>query len=246
MYSVKKFISSVVKKASILMLVLTLSFVSIASANNGGKSEKDKKLTFIELTKEEAQQFEVNNGGLMDENIAGGTIVLDGELSDAQKKKYKEELLKQKKPKKQQSGDSGDIEPQWCTGYYLKNVQYLGNTFYFPSQRLGSSEGWGPITLSVQVQTSVSATFSSNVSVSADVVSAGVGYSVTASYSVSSSGTWTVPDGNYGRLEAYALYDKHSWEVWDDDCGTPEDSHVGNGNSWKPNNGVYFKKVIVK
>jgi hypothetical protein len=202
--------------------------------------QADEGITVIELTKEEAETLEVNNGGTLDENIAGGTIVLNNVLTEDEKAEYKANLLD---PQSEVVLGKGDVRSKWCTGYYLSNVQYQGNSWYFGSQRIGASSGWGPITLSVSVSTSVSATFSANVGVSAEVVSAGVGYSVTASYGVSSSGTWAVPSGTYGTLEAYALHNKHTWDVWNDDCGDPADTYSGNGQSYKPNGGVYFKKV---
>lgn len=111
------------KKVSFLMLTLMLVFTSIASANtiSGTKDQNNKKVTYIELTKEEAQQFEINNGGTLDKKIAGGTIVLDRELTQAQIKEYKEKLLKPRKDSKKQAGD---VQADWCTGYYLSNVQY--------------------------------------------------------------------------------------------------------------------------
>lgn len=231
------------KKISLLFFALMLVFTSVVSASAAEtKTKNNKKVTYIELTKEEAQQFEINNGGTFDENIAGGTIVLDGELTKAEKKKYKEELLK---PEKESKKQTGDVEANWCTGYYVTNVAFQGDTYYFPSERLGFSEGWGPITLSVSVNKEVSATWSSNTSVSVEVVEVGVGYSLTTKYGITSSGSWNVPDGTHGRLEAYALHDKHTWDVYDDDCGTAADTYVGNGKSYKPNNGVYFKKVVL-
>lgn len=220
-----------------LALVFTMGISPADAAKDGKKNE-----TVIPLTKEEVQQFERVNGATPDENTVGGMIVLPKELSKEQVKAYKEKMLK---PQKKQKAKDDDVNALWCSGYYLSNVQYQGNTWYFPSQRLGSSEGWGPLNLSLTVNRSVSATFSANVNVSAEVVSAGVGYSVTASYGVSSSGSWNVPAGRYGRLEGYALHDKHTWDVWDDTCFSGQ-VYRGSGESFKPNGGVFFKQVIVQ
>jgi hypothetical protein len=122
---------------------------------------------------------------------------------------------------------------------------YRGNSFYFLSRRLTSAEGRGPINLTLTVSKTATATYSANVGVSASVVTAGVGYSFATAYGVSSAATWSVPSGYYGRLEAYALHNKHTWNVWDDDCGTPEDTYKGAGSSYKPNGGVYFRKLYL-
>lgn len=232
------------RKISLLFfaLMLVLSSAMSVSAENKDKAKDNKKVTYIELTQEEAQQFEIINGGVLDENIVGGTIVLDSKMSDKEKKAYKKNLLK---PRHEPQKPKGDVSALWCTGYYVTNVAFQGDNWYFPAQRLGFSEGFGPITLSVTINQGVSATWSANVGVSAEVVSAGVGYSVTSSYSVASSGSWNVPSGTHGRLEAYALHDKHTWDVYDDDCGDPADTYVGYGSSYKPNGGVYFKKVVL-
>jgi len=231
---------------SLMLAVTTMASTSVATAAAPAKQQPSlakQEVTLIELTKEEAQHYELLQGGQADATIAGGTVAYSGKLTESEKKAYKTDMLSMTRTAT--PVQTNTVTPQWCTGLFLKNVSYLGNTYYFTNQRLGASEGAGPITLSVTVSKSVSATFSANVGVSAEVVSAGVGYSVTATYGVSSTGTWAVPSGTYGRLEAYALHDKHSWEVWEDDCGTPTDTYKGNGNSWKPNGSVYFKKVTL-
>ena len=201
----------------------------------------------IELSKNEAQQLEIMNGGILDENIAGGYIVLapGNEMTGAEKDTYKKALLRRPLEMAQEGGRPGDVNVSWCSGWYLSNVQYRGGSWYFPSLRLGAAEGWGPITLTVNVTRTVSATFSANVGVSAEVVSAGVGFDVNASFSVSTEGSWNVPSGVHGRLEAYALFDKYTFDVWDDDCGDPADTYKGNGAAYKPNLGIYFKKVYL-
>lgn len=235
------------KHAIPLLVGVLFATTSIASASGSQPAHPaitaKQAVTFIELTKEEAQHYELLNGGHADATIAGGTVAYSGKLSDAEKKQYKIDMLSMTRTS--QPVQVSTVTPQWCTGLYLSNVKYLGNDYYFTNQRIGASEGYGPINLKVEVSRSVSATFSANYGVKAEVVSAGVGYSVTASYGVASSGSWDVPSGTYGRLEAYALHDKHSWDIWEDDCGTPTDTYRGSGNSWKPNGSVYFKKVVL-
>jgi len=235
------------KRVLPLLIGVLFATTSVASASGSQLAHQSltakQAVTLIELTKEEAQHYELLQSGHADTAIAGGTVAYSGKLSEAEKKKYKADMLSMTRTAT--PVQTNTVTPQWCTGLFLKNVSYLGNNYYFTNQRIGASEGYGPINLKVEVSRSVSATFSANYGVSAEVVSAGVGYSVTASYSVSSSGSWDVPAGTYGRLEAYALHDKHSWEIWEDDCGTPTDTYKGSGNSWKPNGSVYFKKVVL-
>jgi len=225
-----------------LVLVLSLGATAAAKPNfEGSRSVGKAHHTVIELSRNEALQLEFANGGAWDAYLDGGMIVVDGEMTEEQKQNYKTELLN---PREMMVAPS-EIGIQWCSGYYLSNVVYRGNSFYFLDRRLTSAEGRGPITLTLTVSKTATATYSANVGVSAEVVSAGVGYSFSTAYGVSSSASWAVPSGVYGRLEAYALHNKHTWDVWDDDCGDPSDTYKGNGSSYKPNGGVYFRKVTL-
>lgn len=235
---------SILNGAKPLGLVFVLSLGATASANpyfEGSRAVGKAQHTVIELSRNEALQMEFANGDAWDPYLAGGMIVVDGEMTEEQQRTYKAELLNPIETKVAPSEPSA----QWCTGYYLSNIVYRGNNFYFLSRRLQAAEGRGPMTLTVTVSKTATATYSANVGVSASVVTAGVGYSFSTSYGVSASGTWAVPSGTYGRLEAYAMHNKHTWDVWDDDCGTPADTYKGAGSSFKPNGSVYFRRVTL-
>lgn len=239
--------ASVLRKMGLLVLVCAMAFTSsIVSADSSKSKDTSQKKTYIHLTKEEAQEFEALNGGKAnDETIAGGIIAYNGVLTDDQVKNYKQELLKPRDEAVNKSKEKDkDVQALWCTGDYLSNIQNQGSGWYFPSSPLQGATGWGVIILHVSVSADVSATFSANYGVSAGVVEAGVGYSFSATWGVSSEGEWTVPSGQYGTLQAFALFEKKTWDVWDDDCGTPEDTYKGAGSSYKPTTSTYYRHTV--
>lgn len=142
---------------------------------------------------------------------------------------------------------SKDGSTSLCRGYYLQSVSYAGSGWYFSNRPIGSAEGWGPRTLNVTVSKSVTSEFNATVGISAGAVSAGVGYTIGATYGVSASSDINVPSGRYYKLEGYARYDKHTWQVWYDGCPVPgPNKYVGNGESYRPDGGVIFVTKIIR
>lgn len=129
------------------------------------------------------------------------------------------------------------IQPQWgYPHYYLTDVQNIGG--YCGLNKLGTTYGVGPMTLSLTISKGVNATYSDNAGVSASVISAGVGYSVTSTYTVSSTGTVYVPSGKEYELVAYPTYSQKSYQVWYNPIiGSAHE--VGTGTAAKPT-GVCF------
>lgn len=89
--------------------------------------------------------------------------------------------------------------------------------------------------LKVEINTteSVSAEFSANYSISAEVVSAGVGYTIGTSRSISISGSEhrAVPYGKFLVLDAYPRIEITGFEIWDQGLFT--NKMVGSGSSWR-------------
>ncbi|MES1054203.1 hypothetical protein FOA24_36275 [Bacillus thuringiensis] len=74
-------------------------------------------------------------------------------------------------------------------------------------------------------------TWNANVGISASVVSAGVGFNVSAEYSVTQSNTIDT-GGRYAEIRAYAEYNGYRFDVWE--SGWFSDSKVGSGTALKP------------
>ncbi|WP_246005799.1 hypothetical protein [Brevibacillus gelatini] len=95
-------------------------------------------------------------------------------------------------------------------------------------QRVSGSKG----TLTLTVSEKVAATFSANVSVSAEIVSAGVGFNVTSEYTVTDSNTVDT-NGRFTELVAYPYYRIKYFDVYDE-ATFGSDNYLGSGEAWKP------------
>jgi hypothetical protein len=82
------------------------------------------------------------------------------------------------------------------------------------------------------VSDSVSASFSTTVGLSSVVVSAEIGFDVTATYSISDSQNISVPYGKTYNVKAYVNNQKKSFEIWEDDLLF--DDYLGTGETYKP------------
>lgn len=163
------------------------------------------------------------------------------------------ELLPEGLPPKTPGSTAGPASlTEWgpaalCRGYYVSppSLRYAGQT-YFPARVLTSAEGLGPRRLGLSVSRSVSSEFSASVGISVGAVSAGVGYSIGTSSSVEAYSEIDVPSGRLLRLEAYAKYDKHTFQIWNDSCVPGTDSYVGDGQSFRPTGGVIFVTRVIR
>lgn len=112
--------------------------------------------------------------------------------------------------------DSPIISPR--SPYTLKNKRYTGRTR--GSNKLAEASGGPGITLTIQKTVGASNTHSCASGVDAGTINACVGFNVTASESISVSGSYTVPSQLNGRnvsmgyLIAYPLYDCYSFDVY--------------------------------
>lgn len=122
------------------------------------------------------------------------------------------------------------FSPQWwCGCYYLKNVAYSGKGYIY----LGASRGSNPYTttVAITINQTISNQWSATGGISAEGVSAGVGFSVTQSYSISQTGTATIPYGHTVELDAYAVYNVDTFQVWYNPV-FGGDYQAGSGNAW--------------
>ncbi|MFD9221214.1 hypothetical protein ACFWDI_14640 [Streptomyces sp. NPDC060064] len=88
----------------------------------------------------------------------------------------------------------------------------------YQGQKCGTSllqqtSGRGKTTLVLTVSKSVSTEWKSEAKIDAKVVSAGVGFSVTKSYTVENQTRYEVPKGKFGTVQAYPLYDLYTFNV---------------------------------
>ncbi|MFF0826706.1 hypothetical protein ACFYU8_02025 [Brevibacillus sp. NPDC003359] len=84
------------------------------------------------------------------------------------------------------------------------------------------------------ISQTVSASYSANVTVSAEAVSAGVGFSVTKGYNVSDEQPITVPPGKSGIITAYPWYQTYEFDVMERRPWPLEDEVVGSGTAYLP------------
>ncbi len=96
----------------------------------------------------------------------------------------------------------------------IRNVTFGGSIC--GSELIRRSSASGPGTLHMSVTNTVPNSYTASVSVSAGVVSAGVGFNVTATESITESYDLTIPAGKIGVIEAHPWKDLYDFEVWED------------------------------
>ena len=131
---------------------------------------------------------------------------------------------------------------QWCfPRYYITNVN--GPYEAWGTNCIAKFAGeFGPTTIHVSQSTSISNSFSADASVSAKVVSARVGFSVTASRTATLSGDLSIPSGKLGVIEVYPIYDAYNYDVmYNPLLGSPY--KAGRGSARKAV-GIFYLKYI--
>jgi len=109
-------------------------------------------------------------------------------------------------------GSAGKISPMWWCSfgcYYIQNTWRGGDTYSFVTQ----VSGWGPSTISLSFTSAVSNTWSASGGISAGAVSAGLGFNVTQSQSVTYSNSVNVPWGYCWRIVAYNQFANYGYDV---------------------------------
>ncbi|MFJ3310061.1 hypothetical protein ACIPSA_45090 [Streptomyces sp. NPDC086549] len=92
------------------------------------------------------------------------------------------------------------------------------------------TSGHGKTTLTMSVQKSVATKWSATASISAGAVSAGMGWDVTKTYTVTDQTAFSVPSGKFGTIEAYPLYDVYSFN----ETSKVDGGKLGTGRALKP------------
>jgi hypothetical protein len=88
----------------------------------------------------------------------------------------------------------------------------------------------GPTTMSIDITRTVKNSFSATVGVNAEVVSAGVGFNVERSESVTYRSSTSVPNGACWTLRAYNVFYEYSFEVWQEPF-IGADRKIGSGTA---------------
>ena len=109
---------------------------------------------------------------------------------------------------------------------YVKNRRYLRTLKPFVTMVQGN----GPTTIAIDITRTVKNSFSANVSVSAEVVTAGVGFNVERSESVAYRYSTTVPNGACWTIRAYNVFFEYSFEVWQEPF-IGSDRKIGTGTA---------------
>ena len=109
---------------------------------------------------------------------------------------------------------------------YVTNKRYLRTVKPFVTMVQGN----GPTTMSIDITRSVKNSFSATVSVSAEVVTAGVGFNVERTESVTYRSSTSVPNGACWTLRAYNVFYEYAFEVWQEPF-VGSDKKIGSGTA---------------
>lgn len=136
-------------------------------------------------------------------------------------------------------GDDLEYGPEgFGDDFELRNIRKSGACGIEP---LWITTGKGPGTLRQARSYSISATFSTEVSVDAEFISASLGFDVTAEYTVEDGMELELEAGEYGEIISYPMYRIYSFEIWEVD--TFFDDYLGDGTAWKPIGICYVTNV---
>lgn len=114
------------------------------------------------------------------------------------------------------SGIAGDDAQALSTPrrsiYKVKNKRYVGEVC--GTTKLRKISGAGKTTLVMTIEKGVEAKSSAQIEISKGIISAGMSFDVTKSYTVKDETRFEVPRGRYGFVEAYPLYDKYEGDIY--------------------------------
>lgn len=139
-----------------------------------------------------------------------------------------------------QAEPSDNVTPQW--GIPKTWIVITGSGEVCGTTPIRRSYYQGPATTTMTVTESVSARWSATGGISASGVSAGVGFDVTKTYTVSDSYQVTVPAGKTAEVVAYPMYYVVYFDVWTNPV-IGDAYKSGSGWAMKPS-GVCFVKYL--
>ncbi|HEX9034307.1 MAG TPA: hypothetical protein VF834_20880 [Streptosporangiaceae bacterium] len=125
------------------------------------------------------------------------------------------------------------------------NGHYVWNTETWPGDADWSVQAWGPGTLSMTRTETIANSFSSSYTVSADAVSATVGFSVTQTYSVGTSYSISVPANQKWQISAGYVSLTYQFDVYRECTGPSSMTYLGHGWADKYHNLVYMSFRLV-
>ncbi|MFB7911334.1 hypothetical protein ACFY2K_13065 [Kitasatospora sp. NPDC001309] len=124
------------------------------------------------------------------------------------------------------AADAGAVTPpqgttgkaEWDPYIQTRNVRKV-QTDICGGNRLDAVSGNGPMTLTLSQSRAIASQWSATGGISAGAVSVGVGFSVTDTATYTETGSFAVPAGQYGHLEAYPMFDRFTYDVVDTRIG---------------------------
>jgi hypothetical protein len=127
-----------------------------------------------------------------------------------------------------QSSTSGPTTQALCVWdcIYVKNRRYLRTVKPFVTMVQGN----GPTTIAIDISRTVRNSFTATVSVSAEVVTAGVGFNVEQSETVSYKSSTSVPNGACWTIRAYNVFFEYGFEIWQEPF-IGSDKKIGTGTA---------------
>lgn len=147
-------------------------------------------------------------------------------------------------------GIEGTAQQAYCNGLYATNVVRRDGIVFFvsPESLATATDGCGPQALSLSDSQSVSSqiTWQQSPSLSKSknditrTVQQAVGFSLTASVTLTATTVVLVPADAYYRLEAYPEYEVTDYELRADGCGYQPDIPITTGSVYRPV-GVHFR-----
>ncbi len=118
---------------------------------------------------------------------------------------------------------------------YIKNRRFLRTVKPFVTMVQGN----GPTTIAIDITRTVKNSFSASVSVSAEIVTAGVGFNVERSETVAYRSSTTVPSAACWTIRAYNVFFEYGFEVWQEPF-IGSDRKIGTGTA-RDFQGVEFR-----
>ncbi|MEU5686265.1 hypothetical protein [Streptomyces venezuelae] len=115
-------------------------------------------------------------------------------------------------PAESASGLIGGSDAKRAAAKKVKKVKYQGELCGL--RKIQKTSGRGKTTLVMTVSKSVSSEVSTEVGIDYKIVSAAVGFKVTKSYTVEDQTRFEVPKNKFGYIEAYPLYDKYTFSIY--------------------------------
>ncbi|HEX2470569.1 MAG TPA: hypothetical protein VHK05_08265 [Candidatus Limnocylindrales bacterium] len=109
---------------------------------------------------------------------------------------------------------------------YVKNRRYLRTVKPFVTMVQGN----GPTTIAIDISRTVRNSFSATVSVSAEVVTAGIGFNVEWAETVAYKSSTSVPSGACWTIRAYNVFYEYGFEIWQEPF-IGSDKKIGTGTA---------------